>query len=454
MIYNPCSTIHGKRAEADVPRLTATQAYSQTATLTNNLRATVEATIRAGSPDRYTLSPATLTLRPGQSAAVEVVLRVLKYAARRKATQAGQRDIFHIRVTALPLLSTSALHHIPTAQGKMHQADVVLSEGCPLGSAAGIVCGADARMFFPQATYFDQKFHATFFLAAEEAGGGGRGGASRATQAAALLRRLGPPRAPLVPLPLDANQGSHNPGIGKEGERGRVQHGPVPHTRTGLPAAAAQRSGDAGRMQAAAIAPNTSAVLLSGGSSADGRRGGDADPAIASDPSGGVGAGALAASGDRRMERLSGEAHIDNAHRTLHAAPSGTNHAGDSAAPGPEHLPQPESGSGGVWSHDRSGAHAGAPTAGAPDLGNPVVEDAAAAHRRLRETVHRQAAVMRSAFLHVIPVHGNAACCMQAFVAPKRHLFRSNTPCLVYLPGQNDSIMHQKSTSGILKRKV
>ena len=82
-------------------------------TLTNNLRATVEATIRAGSPDRYTLSPASLALRPGQSTAVEVVLRVLKYAARRKAAQAGQRDIFHIRVTALPLWVASALHHLP-----------------------------------------------------------------------------------------------------------------------------------------------------------------------------------------------------------------------------------------------------------------------------------------------------------------------------------------------------
>lgn len=106
-------------------------------------------------------------------------------------------------------------------------------------------------MLFPQATYFDQKFHATFFLAAEEAGGGGGSGASCATQAAALLRRLGPPRAPLAPLPLDANQGSHNPGSGQEGERGRVQHGPVPQPRTGLPAAAAQRSGGAGGMQAA-----------------------------------------------------------------------------------------------------------------------------------------------------------------------------------------------------------
>lgn len=65
-------------------------------------------------------------------------------------------------------------------------------------------------MFFLLATYIDQKFHATFILAAEEASGGGGGGAmSRATQASAFLRRLGPPRVPLAPLLLDANQGSH-----------------------------------------------------------------------------------------------------------------------------------------------------------------------------------------------------------------------------------------------------
>lgn len=74
------------------------QTYTQTVKLTNHLRATVEANIRAGSPERYTLLPASLTLRPGQSATVDVVLRVLKFAARKKATQSGQRDIFHIRV--------------------------------------------------------------------------------------------------------------------------------------------------------------------------------------------------------------------------------------------------------------------------------------------------------------------------------------------------------------------
>jgi hypothetical protein len=78
------------------------QAYTQTLVVTNHLRATVEASIRAGSPERYALAPAALTLRPGQSAAVDVVLRVLKFAARKKAAQVGQRDIFHIKARPCP----------------------------------------------------------------------------------------------------------------------------------------------------------------------------------------------------------------------------------------------------------------------------------------------------------------------------------------------------------------
>ena len=83
-------------------RCACAQAYTQTVVVTNHLRATVEASIRAGSPERYALAPAALTLRPGQSAAVNVVLRVLKYAARKKAAQAGQRDIFHIKARPCP----------------------------------------------------------------------------------------------------------------------------------------------------------------------------------------------------------------------------------------------------------------------------------------------------------------------------------------------------------------
>lgn len=295
--------------------------------------------------------------------------------------------------------------------------------------------------FFAQATYFNQKFHATFFLAAEEASGGSGGGTSRATQAAALLRRLGPPRAPLAPLPLDANQGSHNPGTGQEGERGRVQPGPVPHPRTGLPAAAVQCSGDVGSMQSAGFSPNGGAVLLRGGSAADGRHGGDMAPATASEPPDGFSAGPPAAGGGGGGEGLSGERGFGSSLHTMHAAPSGTSHAGHGAAPEPGHLPQPESGSGGAWSHDRGDAHADAPTPGAPAGECLAVGDAAAAHRRLRETVHRQAAVMRCAFIMIL-VHGSAACSEQALGGSKGHSLRSKAPLFSAFLGEKDTPVH------------
>lgn len=74
-----------------------------------------------------------------------------------------------------------------------------------------------------QATYFDQKFHATFFLASDEAGGG-RGAADG--RLAAHARRLGPQRSPLVLLPpmLDPNSE-------RDPEPHRMQPGVAPHPR-------------------------------------------------------------------------------------------------------------------------------------------------------------------------------------------------------------------------------
>lgn len=74
------------------------QVYSQNLTITNNLQATVEATIKPGSPDRYTLHPTTFRLGVGQSTEVKVHLRILKFAQKQKATLQGHRDIFHIKV--------------------------------------------------------------------------------------------------------------------------------------------------------------------------------------------------------------------------------------------------------------------------------------------------------------------------------------------------------------------
>ncbi|KAL0020086.1 hypothetical protein WJX79_009298 [Trebouxia sp. C0005] len=92
------------------------QVYCQTVTVTNPSKATVEATLRAGSSDRYTISPTKLVLKPHQSIDVDVRLRILRYAQKQKAVQQGQRDIFHIK-----------------------------------------------------AAYFEQKFYATFFLVPEAA---------------------------------------------------------------------------------------------------------------------------------------------------------------------------------------------------------------------------------------------------------------------------------------------
>ena len=81
------------------------QAYCQTVTISNPSRATVEATLRAGSSDRWNVSPTELVLKPQQSIDVDVRLRVLKFAQKQKAIQQGQRDIFHIKVIVKVLLA-------------------------------------------------------------------------------------------------------------------------------------------------------------------------------------------------------------------------------------------------------------------------------------------------------------------------------------------------------------
>ena len=74
------------------------QAYVQKLALTNTLQATVDASIRAGSPERYTVEPASFKLGPGQALTIEIRLRVIKFAQRHRATHQGQKDIFHVKV--------------------------------------------------------------------------------------------------------------------------------------------------------------------------------------------------------------------------------------------------------------------------------------------------------------------------------------------------------------------
>lgn len=74
------------------------QTYVQTIKVTNNLGATVEGTLRPGASERYSISPSSIVLKPGKSIDIDVHLKVLKFAQRKKAEQQGIRDIFHIKV--------------------------------------------------------------------------------------------------------------------------------------------------------------------------------------------------------------------------------------------------------------------------------------------------------------------------------------------------------------------
>eukprot|EP00884_Botryococcus_braunii_P004169 jgi/Botrbrau1/13753/Bobra.0056s0010.1 len=124
------------------------QTYVQTVTVTNNLGATVEATIRAGAPDRYTVFPASLALKPGKSIDIDVKLRILKFAQKKKASEQGVRDIFHIK-----------------------------------------------------AQYFDQKFYSTFFLAPGEAAPGGGDARQPEPHRRSLSNGEGQPNATSEPAP-------------------------------------------------------------------------------------------------------------------------------------------------------------------------------------------------------------------------------------------------------------
>lgn len=66
-------------------------------TVTNHLSTTVEASIRAGSSDRWSVHPFKLRLKPKQSCEVELKLKVVKFAQIDKAVVQGQRDTFHIK---------------------------------------------------------------------------------------------------------------------------------------------------------------------------------------------------------------------------------------------------------------------------------------------------------------------------------------------------------------------
>lgn len=77
---------------------TSSQAYRQVVTVTNPLDTPLEATLRAGSAERYTITPSTFQLAGGKSIDVDIRLKVTRFGNKKKATEQGQKDVFHIKV--------------------------------------------------------------------------------------------------------------------------------------------------------------------------------------------------------------------------------------------------------------------------------------------------------------------------------------------------------------------
>ena len=73
------------------------QVQSQIIAVTNRLASTVEASLRPGSSERYTVHPQQLRLRPGQTAEVELKLKVTRFAQAEKAAEHGHRDLLHVK---------------------------------------------------------------------------------------------------------------------------------------------------------------------------------------------------------------------------------------------------------------------------------------------------------------------------------------------------------------------
>lgn len=67
--------------------------------MTNTLKATVEGEVRPGSSDRYSVSPGSFRLKPGEAVELTVTLKLgTNFALHQKAVEAGQRDPFYIKV--------------------------------------------------------------------------------------------------------------------------------------------------------------------------------------------------------------------------------------------------------------------------------------------------------------------------------------------------------------------
>ena len=75
------------------------QAYAQDVVVTNTSKAAVECSVRAGAAERFTVHPGHLRLKAGESTTLRVHLKLVRFAATRKAEEVGQRDVFHIKAS-------------------------------------------------------------------------------------------------------------------------------------------------------------------------------------------------------------------------------------------------------------------------------------------------------------------------------------------------------------------
>jgi hypothetical protein len=80
------------------PATQRVQVYTKSLRITNKLKANFDLDIKAGSSERYTVTPCTLRLRSEETAVIEIKLRVLRFALKQKAVDQGHRDVFHIKV--------------------------------------------------------------------------------------------------------------------------------------------------------------------------------------------------------------------------------------------------------------------------------------------------------------------------------------------------------------------
>lgn len=113
------------------------QVYHQNVSITNTLKGPVEITIKPGSSDRYTVTPSSLRIKPGETVSIDIRLKVLRFAQKQKAIEQGQRDIFHIKVESADCMYNS------------------------LNPTLGLI----GLLHHLQGNFFDQKFYANFFLA-------------------------------------------------------------------------------------------------------------------------------------------------------------------------------------------------------------------------------------------------------------------------------------------------